>query len=976
GAGAITGLRVTLNNLSSTWPDTVDILLVGPNGGTVVLMSDAGGGAPMVYEDVTFQDSALPLPDSGQIVSGTYRPTDYEVGTDVFAPPAPAGPYGTSLLGAFAGSNPNGVWSLYVMHDGAGDPGAMHGGWSLTIEGTCGSVTPTPLPPTRTPTTIPPSPTRTSLTASPTPTPGCPLTFSNPQPITINIGGPAYPYPSNIGVAGLGAITGLRVTLINLYSTWPDQLDVLLVGPNGGNVLLMSDTGGSLDVNGINLTFQDGAPALPDGGQIVGGTYRPTDYEVGDTFPAPAPVGPYGTNLLIAFGGSNPNGVWSLFIVHDGANDVASIAGGWSLTIETACGSITPTIVPLSATRTATPPSATATRTAPTGTATRTAVPPTATPTVCPGGGPPAPWAAAAPYPVPNVRYGFAQVGDSFYVIGGFSNGTLIADVRRYDIATGQWTSLAPIPVASEAPACAYNAATNKIYCAEGNTGNSFQIYDVAGNTWTQGPAVPGAADHYGAAAGSAGTRVYIVGGGKTPSADVEVYDTAGNTWSPGTPAPSPIVLAGYQTVGQDLYLVGGYGYSPLGAAGSSVLARGKQAAAPQANNTITTRLDMTTGAWTVGPAWLRARADFALAYSNSKLYALGGDAPFGGYFDSTNLVDELNVAAWPGGGWTAAPPLLPAPNRQANQAGFSSSDGRIWSTGGVDGATFTLLAEHLYRTAAGPPCATATATPVPPSATRTVPVPPSSTMAPSRTEAPTVTRTAVPPSGTAAPSSTPGGPTVTPCTITFTDVPPTDAFYSYIRCLVCRGIISGYADNTFRGGQNLTRGQAAKIISNAAGFSDAVPSTQQSFQDVPMSDPFWVFIERLASRGYISGYQCGFPPAGSCAPPANRPYFLTYANITRGQISKVVANAAGLNNAIPSTQQTFADVPHGNAFWIYIERLAALNVISGYNCGGPGEPCDGQNRPYYRWTANVTRNQAAKIVANTFFPACQTPQR
>ncbi|HUS15793.1 MAG TPA: S-layer homology domain-containing protein, partial [Chloroflexia bacterium] len=261
---------------------------------------------------------------------------------------------------------------------------------------------------------------------------------------------------------------------------------------------------------------------------------------------------------------------------------------------------------------------------------------------------------------------------------------------------------------------------------------------------------------------------------------------------------------------------------------------------------------------------------------------------------------------------------------------------------------TFTLPACPLATATSTAPPATATNTAVAPSATRTVP-----------------------PNATNTPG---GGATATPCPVQFSDVSPTDPFYPFIRCLACRGIISGYADGTFRGGNNLTRGQASKIISNAAGFSDAVPSTQQSFQDVPPSDPFWVFIERLATRGYISGYQCGFPPAGNCVPPANRPYFLTYNNITRGQISKVVANAAGLNNAIPSTQQTFADVPYGNAFWIYIERLAALNVISGYNCGGPGEPCDGQNRPYYRWTANVTRNQAAKIVANTFFPGCQTP--
>ena len=34
------------------------------------------------------------------------------------------------------------------------------------------------------------------------------------------------------------------------------------------------------------------------------------------------------------------------------------------------------------------------------------------------------------------------------------------------------------------------------------------------------------------------------------------------------------------------------------------------------------------------------------------------------------------------------------------------------------------------------------------------------------------------------------------------------------------------------------------------------------------------------------------------------------------------------------------------------------------------------QNRPYFRWTANATRGQIAKIAAQTFYPGCQTPAR
>ena len=311
-------------------------------------------------------------------------------------------------------------------------------------------------------------------------------------------------------------------------------------------------------------------------------------------------------------------------------------------------------------------------------------------------------------------------------------------NVNRYDVGSGTWTALAPIPVASEAPTCAYNSGANKIYCAEGDTGNSFQIYDIASNSWTTGPSVPGRTNDYGSSSGSFGNKVYIVGGTTGFAADVEVYDIVAGTWSTGIPIPTGFLLAGYQVVGQNLYVVGGFsagGPNGSGSAATSVLNHQKSAKpktpsksslqggsggsgssggkeAPDANNTGTYRLDMSTGTWTAGPAFTPARADFGLAYSGGKLYAIGGDATGGGFFDSTNLVDELDVTAWPTGSWTASPPLLPAPNRQANQAGFTSADGTIWSTGGIDGSTFTFLSDHLFRTSGAGGCGTATPTP------------------------------------------------------------------------------------------------------------------------------------------------------------------------------------------------------------------------------------------------------------------------
>jgi hypothetical protein len=51
------------------------------------------------------------------------------------------------------------------------------------------------------------------------------------------------------------------------------------------------------------------------------------------------------------------------------------------------------------------------------------------------------------------------------------------------------------------------------------------------------------------------------------------------------------------------------------------------------------------------------------------------------------------------------------------------------------------------------------------------------------------------------------------PMTRDFTDVPQADMFYPFAKEAVERGIISGYADGSFRPGGNVTRAQLAKMI-------------------------------------------------------------------------------------------------------------------------------------------------------------------
>ena len=228
-----------------------------------------------------------------------------------------------------------------------------------------------------------------------------------------------------------------------------------------------------------------------------------------------------------------------------------------------------------------------------------------------------------------------------------------------------------------------------------------------------------------------------------------------------------------------------------------------------------------------------------------------------------------------------------------------------------------------------------------------------------------------------AQPTPTPGSgtPSPTACAIHFSDVPEGSPFYPFIRCLACRNIISGYSDGTFKQGNNITRGQISKMVSNAAGFDE--DPNPQVFEDVPPTNQFYVWINRLERRGLMTGYPCG-ELYGPCIPPGNRPYFRWGADATRAQLAKIVSNGAAYGD--PPGEQFFADVPPANTFYAFIARLSSRGTIGGYPCGGVNpitgvaEPCDDRSRPYFRPDLSVTRGQAAKIVASTFFPSCQTP--
>jgi N-acetylneuraminic acid mutarotase len=525
-------------------------------------------------------------------------------------------------------------------------------------------------------------------------------------------------------------------------------------------------------------------------------------------------------------------------------------------------------------------------------------------------------WNARSPYPFTVEDHAIAAQGDSLYSFGGHSgsSNTPLDLAYKYSPTTNTWTSIASLPAGRRDASAA--SGNGYVYIVNGSNSSgetdTLYRYDPVANSYTslgQGllPTTYQAAVYLNG-------LLYRIGGstptGPLPMRATDTVEVYGDHFV--APMPERLVLHMAVALNGYIYVAGGVNGDGAGSLKAY-------------------RYDPVSDSWSDS-----AIADLPLVRQSAVSVALDGKWVIaGGSMDNATT----SVISWDPSTntWSS---LTPMGVRRTNAAG-AVIDNALYVIGGSAGSG--TLADNEEYLPAG--CVTATPT-MTTTATATA------------TTTATVTDTAVP--------TTP-----TTCPINFTDVPGDHTFYSFIRCLACRGIISGYSDGTFKPGNEITRGQIAKMVSNAAGYEDEIPPDQQTFEDVPPDHPFWLWIERLVLHGVMGGYPCG-ADVEPCNPPGSRPYFRPFNNTTRGQLAKIVSNAAGLGG--DPAGQFYTDVPPSHPFYVWIMRLTNLGAMSGYPCGGEAEPCDDANRPYFRPYANVTRGQASKIVANTYYPNCETP--
>ncbi len=150
-SGTISALTVDIDGFQSGKPSSVELLLVGPGGQTLLLLNGYGGAGASPYNigTITFSDNAASaIPTNLSAGGGTFKPTAVALFTPMNSP-APAGPNlpapggGATLNSVFSGISPNGTWQLYEQDLYVDTEPTLISGWCLnfTITPPVGTIT-------------------------------------------------------------------------------------------------------------------------------------------------------------------------------------------------------------------------------------------------------------------------------------------------------------------------------------------------------------------------------------------------------------------------------------------------------------------------------------------------------------------------------------------------------------------------------------------------------------------------------------------------------------------------------------------------------------------------------------------------------------------------------------------------------------------------------------------------------------------
>ena len=163
---------------------------------------------------------------------------------------------------------------------------------------------------------------------------------------------------------------------------------------------------------------------------------------------------------------------------------------------------------------------------------------------------------------------------------------------------------------------------------------------------------------------------------------------------------------------------------------------------------------------------------------------------------------------------------------------------------------------------------------------------------------------------------------------VTFTDVPPSNGFFDFINTMYERGITAGCATSPLQycPDSTTTRAEMAVfIITGIEGGDTFSYTTTPYFTDVPPTDPFFKFIQKMKDLGITSG----------CAATMYCPD----DPVTRGEMAVfIILGRYGAIDftALPSysATQIFSDVPPSSSFYPFIQEMAEAGITAGCGSG------------------------------------------
>ncbi len=209
--GTTNSLSTILVNITHPFDGDLDISLIAPNGTTVELSTDNGGGGDN-YTNTSFSSTA-----TTSITNGTAPFTGY------FTP--------EGNLAVLNGINADGIWTLQVCDDFSGDVGTLDS-WEINFVNTNSSNS---------------------------------IPDNSCKNFTTSVSG--------VGV--LGTTKSLKDVIVNISHTYDTDLDITLIAPNGTRVELSTDNGSSGDNYTNTIFSQKATTPITSGVAPFTGTFSP-----------------------------------------------------------------------------------------------------------------------------------------------------------------------------------------------------------------------------------------------------------------------------------------------------------------------------------------------------------------------------------------------------------------------------------------------------------------------------------------------------------------------------------------------------------------------------------------------------------------------------------------------------------------------------------------------------------------------------